>query len=91
MTFLDFSFPHKGEFSIGSTIAQMALDHVVSYLELDSNNGYERIEVIGWEQDDEVRSSKILVMYNIYNTVIDYFLTRKYHFYDIIFIHFTII
>lgn len=58
---------YKGEY----LIAQMALDHMVSHLELDSSNGYERIEVIGWEQDDEVRSSKILVMYNLYNTVID--------------------
>ena len=54
---------------------------MVSYLELDSSNGYERIEVIGWQQDDEVRSSKILVMYNLYNTVIDFF---------IIFMHFII-
>ena len=53
---------------------------MVSYLELDSSNGYERIEVIGWEQDDEVRSSKILVMYNLYNTVIDYLLIIFMHF-----------
>ena len=53
---------------------------MVSYLELDSSNGYERIEVIGWQQDDEVRSSKILVMYNLYNTVIDYLLIIFMHF-----------
>ena len=53
---------------------------MVSYLELDSSNGYERIEVIGWQQDDEVRSSKILVMYNLYNTVIDYLLIILMHF-----------
>ena len=55
---------------------------MVSYLELDSSNGYERIEVIGWQQDDEVRSSKILVMYNLYNTVIDYFFDHFYAFYN---------
>lgn len=45
------------------------MDHVASYKELDSSNGYQRIEVIRCQQDDEVRSSKILVMYNSYNTV----------------------
>ena len=61
-------------------MGQITLDHVVSYLELDSSNGYERIEVIGWQQDDEVRSSKILVMYNSYNTVTDQlFLTQICH------------